>query len=472
MQHDRVFKNATVIDGTGSVPFTADVAIDGDRITAIGTVAASAAEEIDATGLVLSPGFIDVHTHDDFALLSNPQMSFKTLQGVTTVVTGNCGTSAVPFDEWVQKVTESQPAVNVVGLIGHGSVREKVMGREDVRAPTSQQMTDMKAQIEQALDAGATGISTGLVYVPGTYSSHEEVIELVSIVAERGGIYTSHIRNEANELVESISEAISIGRSTGIRVQISHLKAIGTENFNKISSAISTITSARAEGIDVMADQYPYSRGSTQLKQLVLRGAFDGPSPFGFVQGEDVLISSAPHTPDWEGRTLQAIADSLTMDVPTAARHVYSVEKDACIVVYQNQSDDNIELIMQEDFVMIGSDGVPMGTKPHPRLHHTFPRVIGEYSRERNVLSLQSAIHKMTGLPATRFGLIERGIITVGHFADVVLFDSSTIKDTGTYDSPTTPPQGIIQTWVNGRSVIRSEMKTDGRPGRFLRTLR
>lgn len=471
MPHDIVFKNATVVDGTGSASTTTDVAIDGDRIASIGTITSSGMQEVDATGLVLSPGFIDVHTHDDFALLSDPAMSCKTLQGVTTVITGNCGTSAVPFGEWARKVNEVQPSVNVVGLIGHGSIREKVMGREDVGPATNQHMSAMKQLVIEALDAGAGGISTGLVYVPGSFSSHDEVIELVTPVAERGGIYTSHIRNEADQLVMSIEEAISVGQSTGIRVQISHLKAIGAENFDKISAAISTIKAARSAGIDVMADQYPYSRGSTQLKQLVLRGAFDGPSPFGYVQGTDVLISSAPHTPEWEGRTLDEIALSLNMDTPSAARHIYSIEKDGCVVVYQNQSEDNIELVMQEDFVMIGSDGVPLGSRPHPRLHHTFPRVLGEFSQTRSVLTLESAIYKMTGLSAQRFGIPERGTISVGNYADLVLFDLNTIRDSGTYDNPTTVPLGIIGTWVNGLSVAQGGKSSVTRSGRFIRTL-
>ena len=471
MPHDIVFKNATVVDGTGSASITTDVAIDGDRISSIGTVTSAGVQEIDAAGLVLSPGFIDVHTHDDFALLSDPTMSCKTLQGVTTVITGNCGTSAVPFGEWARKVSEVTPSVNVVGLIGHGSVREKVMGREDVGPATRQQMLAMKDLIVEALDTGAAGISTGLVYVPGAFSSHEEVIELVTPVAERGGIYTSHIRNEADALVSSIEEAISVGQSTGIRVQISHLKAIGAENFDKISTAISTIKAARAHGIDVMADQYPYSRGSTQLKQLVLRGAFDGPSPFGHVQGIDVLISSAPHTPEWEGRTLDEIALSLNMDTASAARHIYSIEKDGCVVVYQNQSEDNIEIVMQEEFVMVGSDGVPLGSRPHPRLHHTFPRVLGEFSHTRSVLSLESAVHKMTGLSAQRFGIPERGTISVGNYADLVLFDPNTIRDSGTYDNPTTVPIGIVGTWLNGQRVTDNGKNLSTRSGRFIRTL-
>ena len=471
MRHDIVFKNATVIDGTNSTPFVADVAVDGDRIAGIGTVTNRGAREIDATNLVLAPCFIDVHTHDDFALLNTPNMWFKTLQGVTTVVTGNCGTSAVPFDDWTNKIGATSPAVNVVPLVGHGSIREHVMGRDNRSPADSRQLSEMVSIVEQSLDLGAAGISTGLVYVPGTYSTREEVEALVLPVAARKGIYTSHIRNEADGLVASIDEAIDVGRSTGVKVQISHLKAIGAENFDKIADAISRITAAQTEGLDVMADQYPYSRGSTQLMQLVERGAFDGPSPFGHVQGHDVMIAASRQRPDWEGKTLDVIAESLLMSVPDAARHVLSVEGDGCMIVYRNQSDDNIERILKEDFVMIGSDGVPFGSRPHPRLHHTFPRVIGEYSRNRGVIPIQTAIHKMTGMCAARFAVAERGTITVGHFADLVLFDAETILDTGTYDEPTSVPAGISEVWVNGRTVGQNGVPTDERPGQLVRTL-
>lgn len=471
MPHDIVFKNATVIDGTNTPPFIADVAINGDRISEIGTVTNKGTREIDATGLALSPGFIDVHTHDDFALLTTPNMSFKTLQGVTTVVTGNCGTSAVPFNDWIDKIGVASPAVNVVPLVGHGSIREHVMGRDNQSHANSRQLAEMVSIVEQSLDSGAAGISTGLVYVPGTYSTREEVESLVRPVAARGGIYTSHIRNEADDLIASIDEAIDLGRLTGIKVQISHLKAIGVENFDKITTAIDRITSAQADGVDVMADQYPYSRGSTQLIQLVERGAFDGPSPFGHVQGHDVMIAASRQRPDWEGKTLDVVAESLLMSVPDAARHVLSVEKNGCMVVYRNQSDDNIEKVLKEDFVMIGSDGVPFGSRPHPRLHHTFPRVIGEYSRNRGVISIQTAIHKMTGMCAARFAVTERGTIAVGHFADLVLFNAETIQDTGTYDEPTSVPIGISEIWVNGCTVARDGVPTDDRPGRLVRTL-
>lgn len=470
MRHDIVFRNADVIDGTGHEGFLADVAVDGGRITRIGTVTGAGNEEIDASGMVLAPGFIDVHTHDDFALLSDPVMHFKTLQGVTTVVTGNCGTSAVPLGEWCLKVTGTGPAVNAVPLVGHGSIREKVLGRDNTGEPDIRQLQEMVALVEEALDAGAAGISTGLVYIPGAYSTIEEILALTRPVAARRGIYASHIRNEGRTLLESIDEALQIGRTTGIKVQISHLKAIGAENFGKMPDAITMIRAAQSSGLDVMADQYPYSRGSTLLEQLVMRGALDGPSPFGFVQGRDVLVASTPGKPEWEGQTLDVIAESLRMDVPAAARHIVSAIPN-CFIVYENQSEENIATVLREDFVMIGSDGIPSGSRPHPRLHHTFPRVLGEYSRDRAVVPLHVAVYKMTGMCAARFAVQNRGTIAEGHHADLVLLDVQQVRDTGTYHDPSTVPDGIIGTWVNGTAVARSGVVTGERPGRLLRTL-
>lgn len=470
MPIDIIFKQATVVDGTGSQPFVADVAIEDHIIVEIGTINSSSREVIDASNLILAPGFIDVHTHDDFALIKQPDMAFKTLQGVTTVVTGNCGTSAVPISEWVSQVENAIPAVNVVSLIGHGSIRESIMGRTEDREPTSAELRQMVTIVEQALDAGSVGISTGLVYVPGAFSSLEEVIALTQPVANRGGIYTTHLRNEADKLIESLDEAFEIGLQTGVRIQISHLKAIGAENFDKLPLAIDKIRNAHSLGLDVMADQYPYSRGSTSLDQLVARGAFEGPSPFGFVQGEDVLIASAPRTPQFEGLTLDVIAQSLGLSTSDSARFLVDKQPEGCFIVYQNQSDANIERVMREDFVMIGSDGVPTGTRPHPRLHHTFPRVLGEYSRNRSTIPLQTAIHKMTGMCADRFKIPGRGVIAEGNFADLVLFDPQTVIDTGDYADPTRVPDGILGTWANGTCVSRNGRSTGSRSGVVIRT--
>ena len=457
-----------MLDGTGAPAFHADVAVDGEQIAGVGGVVGRGREEVAAEGLVLCPGFIDVHTHDDFALRTSPDMGFKTLQGVTTVVTGNCSTSAVPFGDWIEGLRARPAAVNVAALIGHGSVREAVIGRSVQRHATDRETILMGDMIEVAMDAGAVGMSTGLVYEPGRYSSTDEVVELARIVGRRGGIYTTHMRNERDGLIGSIEETLNIGVEAGVKVQVSHLKAIGAENFALAGRAVSMIKEARQNGLDVMADQYPYTRGSTVLSQLVTAGAFDGPSPFGFVQAPDVLVASAPLHPGWEGRTLADIAVELGMDGASTARHLCELEGNNCTIVYANQSESNVEMILREDFVMIGSDGIPAGSNPHPRLHHTFPRVLGEYCRERDIIDLPTAVHKMTGMAAGRFGLRDRGTLVPGAFADLVLFDPATVRDTGTYESPTTTPLGIHGTWANGQLLASEGLTTGARPGHVL----
>ena len=468
MPFDFVFRDAIVVDGTGANRFVADVAVEGDRIAEFGTVTSSALIEIDAAGLVLAPGFIDVHTHDDFALETSPDMAFKTLQGVTTIVTGNCGTSVPGFPGWMEARTKSPSAVNVAPLIGHGTIREAVMGRSTNRHAKADELAAMRDEVSRAFDAGAIGMSTGLVYEPGRYSPADEIEELARIVAARNGIYTSHMRNEHDGLVESVRETISIGRETGVKVQVSHLKAIGAQNATLAWEAVKEIRAARDAGLDVMADQYPYSRGSTALDQLVSADAFRASTNFGLVSAAAVMIASAPRNPGWEGRTLESVAVDLGLDAADAAQRIVESEGRGCMVVVANQTEENIALILKEDFVMIGSDGIPVGSRPHPRLHHTFPRILGEYSRNRGVISLETAVHKMTGMSAQRFSLDDRGFIAPGAFADLVLFDHSEIIDTGTYEDPTAPPRGILGVWNNGVRIVGDSGITQARPGRVL----
>lgn len=465
---DLVFRDATVVDGSNKDPFVADVAVSGDSVCEIGSVGVSMSD-IDASGLVLAPGFIDIHTHDDWALASSPEMPFKTLQGVTTVVTGNCGSSAVPIAEWLSKISNARPAVNVAPLVGHGSVRSHVMGPATQRQPTDLELQQMSDLVAQALDHGAFGLSTGLVYEPGRWSAADEIVALVSMVAARGGLYTTHMRSESYNLLDSIDESIGVAIETGGRLQISHLKAIGPENWHSIPAAIDKIEAARSRGIDVMADQYPYARGSTMLHQIVSAGAFRGPSVFGHLTGDLVTVASAPRNVHWEGRTIADIAAEMNVTDADAADHLVSLEGSHCAVVTASQSEENIARILSCDFIMIGSDGIPSGSRPHPRLHHTFPRVLGEYHRRQGVIDLVTAVQKMTSMPADRLGLTDRGRITVGSKADLVLFDAETIRDTGTYADPTTVPLGLRGTWVNGICVASDGRSTGMRPGQLLR---
>ena len=471
MSFDVVFRDAIVVDGTGANRYVSDVAVQGDRIAEIGTVTGNARVEIDASSLVLAPGFIDVHTHDDFALDTSPEMSFKTLQGVTSIVTGNCGTSAPDFVEWINTRRKSSASVNVAALVGHGTVRAGVMGRSTNRHATSSEVGAMSDEVSRALDAGAIGMSTGLVYEPGRYSSSDEIEGLARIVASRNGIYTCHMRNEHDGLLESVKETLNVGRATGVKVQVSHLKAIGAKNASLAWEAVKEIRAARNAGVDVMADQYPYSRGSTALDQMVSADSFRVSSNFGLVAAAAVMIASAPNNPSWEGRTLESVADEMGLDAHAAAKAIVDCEGRGCMVVVSNQTEENIALILKEDFVMIGSDGIPSGSRPHPRLHHTFPRVLGEYSRHRGVISLETAVHKMTGMSARRFGLENRGVIAPNAFADLVLFDHSSVIDTGTYENPTVPPLGILGVWTNGVRIVEDSRPTQARPGQVLSDL-
>jgi N-acyl-D-amino-acid deacylase len=471
---------ATVYDGTGAEGVIRDVHVHNGSI--VNQQPNPGAPIIRGVGLALSPGFIDVHTHDDVAALTTPLMPFKTLQGVTTVIVGNCGTSIAPggaglmgplecdsFATYFQRLTDEPASTNVAALVGHGSVRAKVMGTKTDRAATSSELTEMSRLIENAMTDGAIGISTGLAYEPGRYSPTDELVHLSHIVAANGGIYTTHMRNEGDLLVESVEESIAIGEQTGIRIQISHLKAMGARNHGRVVQAIEAIRAAQQRGVDVMADQYPYTRGSTLLEQIVSGGQLIALNPNGLHRMESLLISSAPKHPEWEGLTLRDVATQLKLGDKETIEHVLTECGRTLFVVIDSLSEEDVCTVMKEDFVMIGSDGVPTGSKPHPRLHHTFPRVLGEYVRQQGLISLPTAIHKMTGMSAQRFGLTDRGTITNGMAADLVLFNPDTVIDTGTYVDPTTVPLGIQSVWVNGECVSENGSVTGARPGTPLR---
>jgi N-acyl-D-amino-acid deacylase len=480
--HDLVIRAATVFDGTGAPGVVADVAVDGERIVDVGREVGAGRREIVASGLALTPGFIDVHTHDDWALLVQPDLSFKTMQGVTTVVTGNCGFGPAPvadvafgpstFDrmrDFLASVENAGPAVNVAALAGHGSIRAAVMGTTTPRVAERDERARMAELLEAALEDGAVGMSSGLAYEPGRYANAEEITALAALVAAAGGIYTTHMRDESDGLLASIDEAIAVGTASGVKVQISHLKANGSGNRGRAAAALDRIERAQRRGVDVMADQYPYTRGSTLLEQVVSAGALDGASAFGKLRGDQVLIAAAPRRSEWEGRTLAELAAEHGLGDKAMAETIVAALGRSCIVVLDTMSEDDVRLIMRHPSVIVGSDGIAAGGKPHPRLAHTFPRVLGTYTRELGVLNLADAVHRMTGASARRFGLADRGEIRPGAFADLVLFDPATIVDTGTYADPLTPPIGIEEVWVNGATVVRAGTVTESRPGRVLR---
>ncbi len=491
---DLVIRNPSIFDGTGAKPFTADVAIQGDRIARVGTIAEKGAAEIDGAGLALSPGFIDVHSHDDMAVLLFPEMDFKVMQGVTTDIVGNCGIGAAPnpaafraffgssmlaadlkLPDWIdyrgyfKSLDQHPPSLNVGVLAGHGTIRSAAMGTEK-RAPTAAEMADMRKWLDDAIGTGALGLSTGLIYEPGRYARTDEILELTSVMRGSSALYASHMRDEGERLLESIEETIAIGEGAGVPVQISHHKASGRENWGKVRDSLRLIETARARGADVTADQYPYTSGSTILAAVVQNGAFQPESGGAFrtIRAEEILLASVSKRPEWEGRTLKALSEEMGIPALNTARRVLAEEPGA-IVILETMNEDDVLAVMRHPSTMIGSDGIAAPGKPHPRLYGTFPRVLGRYARDGGVMSMQEAVHRMSGMPAAKFRLENRGMIREGAFADLVLFDPKRILDLGTYHEPRRYPDGIRYVFVNGTAVVREGSHTHARPGRAIR---
>jgi N-acyl-D-amino-acid deacylase len=491
--YDLVIRGGTVYDGTGAPGVRADVAVRGERIAAVGTVSGQGATELDAAGLAVTPGFVDVHSHDDFAVLLEPEMPFKVMQGVTTDIVGNCGSGVVPFESglrrlgrfhpganpkpwdgfggYLARVDETRPSCNVAVLMGHGSLRHGAMDLAQ-RPPTADELERMKGWVREGVAAGAVGLSTGLIYEPGRYAATDEIVALArELGGPAGGLYATHMRNEADGLLDAVREAIRIGEEAGVPVQISHHKAAGRANWGRVRDSLALIEQARARGLDVTADQYPYTAGSTSFAAVVQNGAFrrDSPGGLGELTAEQVLIASAPKHAEWEGRTLATLSQLWGVDVETAAERVLAGEGEACFVVLFTMDEADVRRVMAHPTTMIGSDGVPTGGKPHPRLYGCFARVLGHYVREEKILDLPTAIHRMTGMPAAKFALKDRGVLRPGAFADLVVFDPWRIADVATYDEPRRFPEGIRRVYVNGTAVARDGVHTGARPGRAVR---
>ena len=525
-----LIRGAEVFDGTGEAACRVDVGVSGGRIAAVGRdLPGSAGQTIDAAGLALAPGFIDIHSHTDLSIFARPPAESKIRQGVTTEVVGNCGIGAFPvrperrdlltdslrmhgahlpangvdwtdFSSYADRIAQLELGVNLAPLVAHGSLRIAAMGAED-RPPTAAELAEMEALLEDALRQGAWGMSTGLIYPPGSYAATAEIVALAEILARHGTVYTSHIRGEGETLLPALAEAVQIGRESGARVQVSHLKALGRKNWGRGREALALLEASRLEGVDVAADQYPYEATSTALSALVpawahaggvhallgrlaaaelrdrlaaeIAGTMEGRGGADRVQV--ARVGSAGNA-GLSGRTVQEIASRWGVSPETAVVRLLLEERAEVGAVYFSLSPEDVAAIMVSSFVAVGSDGQALsaeedqGQATHPRSYGTFARVLGEYVRERRLLSLPLAIHKMTGLPASRMGLSDRGHIRPGCAADLVLFDPATVRDRADFQDPHQYAAGIESVFVNGRPVVRNGQLTGERPGQVLRS--
>jgi N-acyl-D-amino-acid deacylase len=474
-RYDLVLRGGTVLDGTGAAGVTADLAIAGDRIAAIAKLPqGSGASEIDVAGLAVAPGFIDVHTHDDRALLSQPEMAPKVSQGVTTVIAGNCGVSLAPmiersdlpppldligsaeqfrfrrFAEYMETLDAAPAAANAALLVGHSTLRACTMDRFD-RPASEREIAGMRERLAEALDAGAIGLSSGLWYAPANAAPKSELVALARTLHGAGAIYTTHMREEGDHVLESLDETFAVGREAEIPVVISHHKVIGTPNFGRTEETLPKIKAAMAQQ-PIGLDAYPYIASSTVLRKENIARAIK------------ILITwSKPH-PDATGRELAEIAQQWGVSREQAADRLQPAG-----AIYFMMSEADVRRVLAFEHTMIGSDGLPHDRHPHPRLWGTFARVLGHYCRDEKLFPLAEAVRRMTGLPAQRFGLSGRGRLAPGAYADVTVFDPGTIIDRASFAEPTTPAAGIPLVLVNGEAVWRDGAATGARPGRALR---
>lgn len=522
---DIIIKNGSVLDGISDSSTNVDLGIIGDRIEALGNLEPDSAKTvIDATDKIVSPGFIDIHSHTDFELLINSKAESKIRQGVTTELSGNCGGSVfphkktlTPYEKAIKKtlgidfswtdlegyhdlMEKRGTAVNHATLVGQGTVRQYIMG-SDRRAPTSDEMNAMKILVAEAMEQGAFGISTGLEYTPDRFSSTEEIIELCRTVSKFGGFYATHTRSEDTELLEAVGEAIHIAEAAELPLQISHLKAAGRDNYYKAPMVLDLIERARERGLEVTADRYPYTAFATSLSIMFPVWALDGGQKR-FVERlkdkdlrakmkEETLIKARGNN-SWESMLIQSV--DAEDNQPLVGRYIHEAAENAQKDPYEfvcdlliseggdlsiigfGMSEENTALILKHPLVLLGSDGValaPYGKLgegiPHPRNYGSFPRFLGKYVREEKLLPLHKAVQKMTSMPAKKMGLQKRGVVAKGFYADIVVFDPDTVADSATYTEPAQYSEGIEIVIVNGTVVIDRGKHSGKLPGKILR---
>jgi len=517
--YDIVIKNGRVLDGTGNPWFYADIGVEKGKITEIGLID-DAEKVIDASGHIVAPGFIDIHSHSDLSVLIDPMAQSKIRQGVTTEVIGQCGNSAAPMNTWVKDyrnkynrnqvpddfelnwstmksymdlVDKQGAAVNIAPVVGHGTIRMNIMGYEN-REPTNAELDDMRGLVRETMKYGAWGMSTGLIYPPSVYGKQPEITELAKVVNEFNGIYFSHIRGEGDTLLDAVTEACEIGRDSGIRVQIAHFKASGRNNWGKTKQSLALVEKYREMGVEVTFDQYPYIASSTGLASLLPHWSHEGgASKLMEYLGDpamrekmaadmniryhwdELLVTNAKNNPQYNGKNLQQVAEMMEKEPLTAYFDLLEMENTQVPSVMFGMNEEDVRRVMQSPYMMVGSDGsaiAPSGiwenNVPHPRLYGTFPRVIGYYVRE-GVLPLQEAVRKMTGAPAQKLGFKDRGLIKKGMKADITIFDPEKVKDVATFTDPQRYAAGIPYVLVNGKLVIDENEHTGKLPGKALR---
>jgi N-acyl-D-amino-acid deacylase len=533
---DTIISGGKIINGTGNPWFLGDIGIKNGKISRIGKLKPSKATAvIDAKGLVVCPGFIDAHSHTDMVLQLDPKTESTIRQGITTMVVGNCGFSLAPiadayksllekslsqfiprgasialpwntFDEYLKHEEGRSIASNVVYLVGHGTVRTAAMGY-DRRSPTVEELEEMKEYVAEAMEAGAVGLSSGLIYPPGMYADGRELVELAKVASSYGGVFTSHIRGEGETLVEAVSEALKVGQEADIPIQISHHKAFGKTSWGQTRKTLQMMEESRGKGVDVTYDQYPYEAGMTSLATLLPPWAHEGgmeellnrlktpedrnrmvrdiekglPGWMSHAKEcgwENIVLSSvgSEKNRDLEGKNLVEIARIRESEVTSVLLDLLLEESGQATMIIFCMDEDDIRRVMAHPYQMVGTDswavstsGIMAAGKPHPRFYGTYPRVLGRYVRELNVLRLEEAIRKMTSFPAQRFGISGRGILAPGYWADIVIFDPETIIDKATYEKPHQFPEGIKHVLVNGEVAISGGENTGALAGRVQR---
>jgi N-acyl-D-amino-acid deacylase len=520
--YDLLILNGHILDGTGNPWFRADVGIVDDGIEVIGKLAKEKADrKMNVEGQVVAPGFIDIHSHSDMPLLVDPRAESKIHQGVTTEVVGNCGSSAAPMNKAVKAYREKYSrnavgddfqfdwqtmadylarldrqgvAVNVAPHVGHGTIRHNVMGYE-AREPTDSELGKMRRLVDAAMRDGAWGISSGLIYPPSVYAKTDELVELAKVSAKHGGLYASHIRGEGETLLDAVREAVEIGERSGAPVQIAHFKASGKEFWGRTKESHRLVEEARARGVDVTFDQYPYIASSTGLSSVLPHWAHEGgaekmmerlrdPEIRKRLESErrsdrdwsEIMVVYVKNNPKYIGKRITEIAEMEGKKPADAAYDLLLAEDTQVQTVMFGLGEDDVRYVMRSPYMMVGSDGSAVSPKgilgrgqPHPRYYGTFPRVLGHYARDEGIITLQEAVRKMTSAPAQKMGFKDRGLLREGYKADITVFDPSKVKDEATFTDPHRFASGIPYVLVNGTVVISKGKQTSALPGKTLR---